>query len=139
MALERAVVINQRSKLDLTADSSDAICRRTECTGNRPRYEVLNLANHQCLEFPGAIQGCDLWVEHRQAERDHDLGLGVDELVFELPRCRQWTEIDDATACHEHREKEDYEVRCVGQMQSHMQAGPTPSPCRPLAALAASL
>ena len=126
VALERAVVIDQRRKFNLTAGSSDSIRRRTEGAGNGGRQEVLDAADHQRLEFRGALQGRDLRVEHRQAKRDHDLGLGVCELIFELPRCRQWTEIDDPPARHEHCKKADHEVRCVGQVQSDVHAGRHP-------------
>ena len=73
--------------------------------------------------FACAFERRDLRIEHRQPEGDHDLRLGVGELILQLARRGERTEVDNAAAGHQHREEADHEVRRVRQVQAHMHAG----------------
>jgi hypothetical protein len=75
--LNAPFVIDQRHKFNLTAGSSDSSRSWTERAGNGVWQKVLDAADHQRLDFRGALQGRDLRVAHRRTKRDHDLGLGV--------------------------------------------------------------
>ena len=123
VAREGAVIGEERGKIELAAGPGDTIRRGAEGARDRRRQKVLDAADHKRLELPCAFERRDLRIEHRQPEGDHDLRLGVGELILQLARRGERTEVDNAAAGHQHREEADHEVRRVRQVQAHMHAG----------------
>lgn len=63
-------------------------------------------------------------IKRGQAERHHDLRIGIDELVVQLTRRGERAEIHHAPAGHQDAEKADDEMRRIREMQPDMHPWP---------------
>ena len=119
-----AVVGDQRAEIELAARAAAALdLRADERAHHRLGQKIFQIADHQGLELRRALERRDLRIERADAERHHHLDLGIDDLILELARRRQRTEIGDAAAGHQHGEKADDVMRRVGKMQPDIDAG----------------